>query len=294
MGEQVDSSRVIDRPVALVTGASRGIGRAVAVSLAADGFHVIVTGRTVTEGSGRNPATGRALPGSLDDTRRAIVENGGSCRAVVNDILERDAAARLIDDVWHVEGRLDLLVNNAVYVGGGNDALFGDNDPVDIERRVSGNLLFPLLLTHHWIRRVVTTTPRPDLPWRACLVNVTSDAGQRTPTAVAGRGGWSLTYAATKAGFHRIADMVALEYGDLGVRAVNVNPGLVATERVLDTGSSLDWIARDGATPEAIGRVIAALVRDTSWPNGAYVHARHHLRTNDATGDNRGRGTEDS
>lgn len=294
MGPQVDSSRASDHPVALVTGASRGIGRAIAVSLAADGFHVICTGRTVVEGAGVNPATGRPLPGSLDDTLRAIVEQGGSCRAVVNDILEHDAAERLIDDVWRNEGRLDVLVNNAVYVGGGNDTLLGDNDPSDIERRVTGNLLFPLLLTHHWIRRVITTEPRIDRPWLACLVNVTSDAGQRTPRHVAGRGGWSLTYAATKAGFHRIADMIALEYGHLGVRAVNVDPGLVATERVLDSGSSLEWIARDGATPEAIGEVVAALVRDTSWPNGAYVHAQHHLRANDANGDNRGRRTEDS
>lgn len=294
MGEEVDSSRAFDRPVALVTGASRGIGRAVAVALAADGFHVVVTGRTVHEGTATNPATGRPLPGSLDETVRLVSAAGGSGRGVVADILDTDGAARLIDDVWEHDGRVDVLVNNAVYVGGGNDVVFGDGDADDVRRRVTGNLLYPLLLTHRWIQRITRDEPRAGLPWRGCLVNVTSDAGQRTPRAVAGQGGWSLTYAATKAGFHRIADMIALEYGSVGVRAVNVNPGLVATERVLDSGPSLDWIARHGVPPAAIGRVVAALVRDGSWPNGAYVHAQHHLRTLDDNGDNRGRGTEDS
>ena len=109
------------------------------------------------------------------------------------------------------------------------------------------------------------------------MIDVTSDAGRRTPERLAGNGGWSLVYAATKGGFHRIADMVAHEYGHHDVRALNVNPGLVATERVLDSGASLAWIAEHGATPEVIGDAIVRIARDPVVGNGAYVHVQDYM-----------------
>lgn len=278
VGEQVDSSRTNDRPVALVTGATRGIGRAIAIALAAQGFHVIVTGRTLDEGTGVNPATGHVLPGSLESTLTEIVTVGGSGRAIRHDVLDLDHATAPVDDVFAVEGRLDVLVNNAVYVGPGNDALFADNEPADIVRRVTGNLTAPLLLTRQFLNLVAEQEPDPRVGTRAWVVNITSDAGRRTPERLAGRGGWSLVYAATKAGFHRIADMVAHEYGHHGIRAVNVNPGLVATERVLDSGASVAWIAENGVRPFVIGEAVLRLLRDPLVGNGAYVHAQEYLR----------------
>ncbi len=263
-------------PVALVTGASRGIGRGVALALARLGHTVVITGRTIHEGDATNPATGHSLPGSLATTSREIEQIGAHCVAIPHDILRLDTVSPLVDQVVDRCGRLDVLVNNAVYVGPGNESVFTDNDPLDIERRVSGNLTAPLLLTHAFLRHALSREPHPQLSARAWLVDVTSDAGQRTPERLAGRGGWSLVYAATKGGFHRIADMVAHEYGHLGVRAVNVNPGLVATERVLDTGASLAWIAENGATPEHIGETIVHIVRDPAVDNGAYVHAQQY------------------
>ncbi len=283
MGEQVDSSRVNDQPVALVTGATRGIGRAIAIALAAQGFHVVVTGRTIDEGSGVNPATGHVLAGSLNSTLAEISAAGGSGRAIRHDVLDLDHATDPVDDVLAAEGRLDVLVNNAVYVGPGNDALFVDNEPADIVRRVTGNLTAPLLLTHRFLNLVSSQEPHPRVAARAWVVDITSDAGRRTPERMAGHGGWSLVYAATKAGFHRIADMVAHEYGHHGIRALNVNPGLVATERVLDSGTSLAWIAEHGVRPFVIGEAVTRLLRDPLVGNGAYVHAQEYLR--EAMGD---------
>jgi len=275
VGEQVDSSRTNDRPVALVTGATRGIGRAIAIALAAQGFHVIVTGRTLDEGTGVNPATGHVLPGSLESTLAEIVTVGGTGRAIRHDVLDLDHATAPVDDVFAVEGRLDVLVNNAVYVGPGNDALFTDNEPADIVRRVTGNLTAPLLLTRQFLNLAADQEPHSRVGTRAWVVDITSDAGRRTPERLAGRGGWSLVYAATKAGFHRIADMVAHEYGHHGIRAVNVNPGLVATERVL---ASVAWIAEHGVRPFVIGEAVLRLLRDPLVGNGAYVHAQEYLR----------------
>ncbi len=268
-------------PVALVTGATRGIGRGIALALGQLGHTVVITGRTLVEGSGVNPATGHALPGSLATTASDIESAGGTCVAIANDVLDLDRAAPLVDDVVDRCGRLDVLVNNAVYVGPGNDQIFTDNEPDDIVRRVTGNLTAPLLLTHAFLRHAITREPHPHLGARGWLIDVTSDAGRRTPERLAGRGGWSLVYAATKGGFHRMADMVAHEYGHLGIRALNVNPGLVATERVLDSGASLAWIAEHGASPETIGESIVRIARDPVVGNGAYVHVQDYQ--NDST-----------
>ena len=76
------------RPIALITGASRGIGRGIALSLAQSGYDLIITGRTIAEGSAVNPATGRPLVGSLEETAQQARSNGSSVGIVVADVLD--------------------------------------------------------------------------------------------------------------------------------------------------------------------------------------------------------------
>ena len=260
------------RPVALVTGASRGIGRAIAIALAESGHDLVITGRTVVEGSAINPATGHPLPGSLRSTAEAIERHGGRAHCVAADILDLDDVEASFARCLAAAGRIDVLVNNAVYVGPGNDVFLADGSPDDLIRRVTGNLTSPLLLTRAFVRHLVST----DRVAGAAIIDVTSDAGQRTPESPAGHGGWSLAYAATKAGFHRIADMIVVEHPS--IRAINVNPGFVATERVLDSGSDLEWVARHGVPPSVVGRAVATILADPDVPNGGYVHAQPYLR----------------
>jgi len=260
------------RPVALVTGASRGIGRAIAVSLASSGHDLVITGRTLVEGSATNPATGNRLPGSLQATAEAVERAGGRAHCIQADVLDLDDVEASFDRCIAAVGDVDILVNNAVYVGPGNDVLLAEGSADDVIRRVSGNLTAPLLMTRAFLRHVVATG-RTD---QATIIGITSDAGQRSPDHPAGRGGWSLVYAATKAGFHRIADMVVVEHPT--IRAFNVNPGFVTTERVLDSGAGLEWVARHGVPPEVIGRAVAMIVTDPSIPNGGYIHAQPYLR----------------
>lgn len=103
------------------------------------------------------------------------------------------------------------------------------------------------------------------------MLDITSAAGQLTPRHPVGEGGWTLSYAVTKAGFHRIADMIALEYGDAGVRAFNLNPGFVATERVRAV-KELAFVADRGIAPEVVGRVVAwfATTGRYRFENGTY------------------------
>ena len=264
---------------ALITGASRGIGRGIALSLAQSGYDLVITGRTVTEGSAINPATGRPLVGSLEETAQQARTYGSSVGIVVADVLDLNDVIPSFHRCLEIsQGRIDLLVNNAIYVGPGNDVRFADTDPDDIVRRSNGNLVAPLLLTHAFLQHALSNPRHPETGWRATILNVTSDAGQRTPERPADDGGWSLMYAATKAGFHRMADMLAHEYGNDGLRCLNINPGLVATERVLDSGSNLEWIARNGVEPAIIGNAVARLLSDPHVENGAYVHAQKYLR----------------
>jgi NAD(P)-dependent dehydrogenase (short-subunit alcohol dehydrogenase family) len=113
-------------PVALVTGASRGIGRATALALADAGYDVAIAARTVHEGDGRmapgsvrESQETRAIEGSLDTTAAAIGERGRRALPVAMDLLDRPTIDAMVDTVLGEWGRIDALVNNAIYQGPG-------------------------------------------------------------------------------------------------------------------------------------------------------------------------------
>lgn len=262
------SDSVVRRRTALVTGASRGIGKATAVALAWAGYDVAITARTVHPGdpTSVSPETGQILPGSLDETCIAIADAGGLAVPIEMDLLDRDSLEPAVRKTISSLGHIDVLVNNAIYVGAGGGSQFLDTALDDLEKRIYGNLTAQLHVTQHVLRHMVQRG-------FGTIVNITSAAGQLTPTSPVGSGGWALGYAASKAGFHRIADMVALEYGELGIRAYNLNPGFVATERVMAAGAALEFVAMQGVAPSVVGDAVVSLI-NSDTPNGSYVHAQ--------------------
>jgi hypothetical protein len=126
---------------ALVTGASRGIGRATAIAFAEAGFDVAITARTVVDG---DPTAltddGKVLPGSLASTAAAIEALGQRAVQVPLDLLDRDALVPAVESAISGLGHLDVVVNNAIYVTGGGPKHFLDTDPDDLVNQMRGDL----------------------------------------------------------------------------------------------------------------------------------------------------------
>ncbi len=210
----------MERRVAFVTGASRGIGAAASIALAEHGFDVAVTARTVHEGA---TADGRPLPGSLDTTAEAVRTRGREALPLRLDLLEPASIAEAVEDTLARWGRIDVLLNNGIYTGPGSMDLFLDLDPDTVHTMFRANLFAQIDVT----QRVL-----PGMLERGSgvAIDMVSGAGLQDPPAPANRGGWGFAYAATKAAFHRMAGVLAVEHAGSGVRFHNVEPGFVMTE----------------------------------------------------------------
>ena len=254
---------VPSRPRALVTGATRGIGKATALALAAAGFDVAITGRTLAEGQGRiaprvseDASSDQQLlpvPGSLQVTAAEIEALGARCLPVPMDLASRTSVVEAVARVHGEWEALDLLVNNGfVHLP---QERFLDLTEDSLVRTWRGNFHHQLLLTHEVLTPMLARG-------RGTVVNMASSSATNDPPAGPGDGGWGLAYAASKAAFGRIAGSINAELGDRGIRAFNVDPGFVVTESALARGGA-DAIASSGgypsADPAASGRVIAWL-----------------------------------
>jgi len=212
---------------ALVTGASRGIGKATAVALARAGFDVAFTARTVHEGEGLDDSdsAGRSVPGSLDTTAALVADAGHRALPVAMDLMDRESVTATADRVYDEWGRLDVLVNNAVHTGPGSMTRFEDTTLEMIETKLQANVLSQVVM-------IKAVLPRMVAAGGGRIVNVTSAVAITDPPAPAGEGGWGSAYAMSKGAFHRLAGIIAVEYGPLGIEIFNVEPGFVVTERM--------------------------------------------------------------
>ena len=244
------------RPVALVTGASRGIGRACAHALADAGFDLGLTARTLTEGTGVDDSDvggGSAVEGSLERTAAEVAERGG--RAVVRraDLLDLDSLRQAVSDIAAELGRLDVLVLNAVHTGAGSMLPLTDITPELMTTKLAANVVAQLVL-------VQAALPIMLAHGGGRIISITSFSATNNPPAPVGKGGWGYAYAASKAAFHRLAGHLAAEHGPDGILAVNVDPGHVMTERMAANAARLGLEGRySGAPPSAPAAAVAWL-----------------------------------
>jgi NAD(P)-dependent dehydrogenase (short-subunit alcohol dehydrogenase family) len=261
--------------VALVTGASRGIGRATAVALAGAGFDVALAARTLVDGTARlEPRSDVVVPGGLDTTSAAVEAEGARAVTVPMDLLDRATVEAAVVRTEEALGPVDLLVNNAVYQGPGTLAPFVELTEAQLQDVFEANVLAPLAL-------VRTVLPGMLERGGGTVVNLVSGAGVQDPPARVGEGGWSLAYAMSKAALGRVAPLLHVEHGAEGIRAFSVDPGLTVTERMEAAGRA-DQYRRHfpSATPEEIGRAIVWLVTDPAADDlrGTWVHAQAEVK----------------
>ncbi len=268
-----------DRPTSLVTGASRGIGKAIAVHLAQSGFDVALTARTVAEGESREHSSTlrksdtRPLPGSLVSTAALVEDAGGRSLTVPADLTDRASVVKAAESVLDQWGRVDVLVNNGRYIGPGHMDHFIDTPLELLDAHLEANVMSPLALT----KVVLPGMLERGSGW---IVNITSGAGYADPPAAAGQGGWGLGYGMSKGALHRVAGILALELGERGIHAYNVQPGFIATERMFQDMAEFGFDASSGAPPDVVGAVVAWLVTDpaAAEPNGRNLEAQDVCR----------------
>jgi len=264
----------LDPKIALVTGASRGIGKATALQLARCGFDVVVTARTLQEGERYEhswtvkKSDTSALPGSLETTAAEIEALDRRALPVRMDLLDAESIEAAVARAREVFGRIDVLVNNAVTTGPGSLDMFLDTPLEVIERYLRGNVLAGAHITQLVL---------PELLERksGAIVNVTSYAGQFDPPAPAGRGGWSFAYGGSKAAFHRLAGILAVEHPDSGVRFFTLDPGTVATEMMQRNQKAQNLENFDAVPMDVPAAAIAwlATAPEAVELNGQAVHA---------------------
>ena len=263
----------MDRPVAFVTGASRGIGKACAVQLARAGFDVAVLARTIVEGEAREHSSTIArsdttpLPGSLTTTADLIRAEGRDALVLFGDLLDRaslGAAATTVLERW---GRVDVLVNNARYIGPGHMDRLLDTPLELLDRHLDANVMAPLVLSRLLLPQMIDRGA-------GLIANITSGVAWMDPGAPAGAGGWGLGYAISKGALHRVAGVLNAELQGTGVVCVNVDPGYVATERIAQDMAGFGFAASDAAPPDAVGTAVAWLAsgeRAKEWGNRMFV-----------------------
>jgi NAD(P)-dependent dehydrogenase (short-subunit alcohol dehydrogenase family) len=253
---------ISQKPVALVTGGSRGIGRGICLALAQHGYAVAIN-YTGNEEAARETQTRIAAP---DDTLL--------CRADVGTKADRD---RLVDEVLDRWGRIDVLVNNAGITSvGRRDILEATEESWD--RVFAVNVKGPYFLCQRVAREMVRLLPHLIHP---TLVNISSLSAYTVST---NRG----DYCVSKAGLSMATKLFAVRLADYGIRVYEVCPGIIDTDMTAGNREQYDRLIQEGltplrrwGTPADVGKAVVALVTGQfpfSTGNVFPVDGGFHLR----------------
>ena len=220
-----------DRNVALVTGASKGVGRGIALGLADAGWDVGVNYNRDAEGA--------------EQTAAGVRERGGTCWVYQADVGDADRVAGMFDAHEASVGRLDLMVNNA---GVQTWCSLMELKVADWERTIGTNLTGTFMCTQRAARLMRERG--------GCIINIGSGANKAVfPNLV--------DYSASKGGIDQLTRVAAVELGPLGIRVNCVAPGAIEIERTkledpdyAGTWGSLTPMRRVGQVADVAGAVV--------------------------------------
>ena len=238
-------------PVAFITGASRGIGRGIALELAAHG-HDIVGAATKLDPS--NTAKG------LLEVRARVEELGRRFLPVVGDIASRDDHPRMLQEALDAFGAIDVLVNNAGVAPSQRLDLL-EATPESFDRLISINLRGPFFFTQTVARQMIRQT-KEDASYPPCIIFITSISAQ---TASPNRA----EYTVSKAGLSMAAQNFAVRLAEFGINVYELRPGIIATDMTAAVQEKYDRLISEQdlllqkrwGTPQDIGKACAALAQ---------------------------------
>ena len=240
-------------PVALITGASRGIGRGIALELARLGYDLVVN-------FARNEDAARQTAGACIDAGASAGRTirAESCQADISSAPDRK---RLMAFTRESFGRLDLLVNNAgVAPAVRSDILEATEESFD--RLININLKGPYFLTQLAARWMIEQTTAARGHYQPKIVTISSISAY---TASVNRG----DYCIAKAGLAMLTPLYAARLAEHGVRVYEIRPGIIATDMTGPVKDKYDQLIKEGlspikrwGTPQDIGKAVAAIAQD--------------------------------
>ena len=250
----------MSRPVAFITGASRGIGAVTALEFARHGYDLALTARTLKEGEqheyGSWESTTTALPGSLESTAAAAREFGSEVLLLRSDILDTASVLAAANQALAHFGKVDVLFNNACYQGPGNMQRVLEVELDQVEKIYRGNVLTPLALVQKLLPGMLERNS-------GAVINMVSGSALSDPPAPADEGGWGFAYPSSKAALIRMMPSLRVEHKSRDIRFFSVEPGFVLTEVMKANGFDDKIAARFNPTPpQAIADIVYWLASD--------------------------------
>ena len=239
----------LEGKVALITGASRGIGRALAVGFAREGAQVIVSARTLESGSSTKE-------GSLEDTVLQITETGGTALAIPCDVSNETQVRILVEKTLAEMGQVDVLINNAGLLSSGPITEF---DAVEFETVLAVNLLGPFLTCKHILPSMIEKRI-------GNIINISSRSSIWDESE-------SLVYGPSKAALNKFTLNLALDMAQYNIAVNALGPGLISSEMTKNWKPSKDRLARIPDSPETVVPAAIWLAQqDASTFTGRLVH----------------------
>jgi 3-oxoacyl-[acyl-carrier protein] reductase len=229
------------RPVAWVTGASRGMGADTSVQLARAGYDVVLTARDQRR---------------LDEVADEVRAEGGRALVVASDLTERGSISDFADAALTEFGRCDVICNIGIYQGSGGRQLVMDTELDELVVSFEADVVAPVLLCRRALPSMLETGA-------GTILNMSSSSVFLDPPGTVHENGWSFAYVGAKAALDQLASIINVELGPRGIRAFTVEPGFVAYGD--DLGASLRrYPDVPVSPPDAIGPALVWLVREVA------------------------------